>query len=140
MTLMDLLKITCSAGPNFIAQLVRVLHGYRRSHERSSRIRHFTNINFCQFQASLGAKQCCSVTLCLVHQICSVLLPQRTGENKNCDMVPSYLKDCLKKNSENHSRSTSYWNLNFQNKHQTRNRRWTNICCVCMHRMELFSH
>ena len=28
-------------------------------------------------------------------------------------MVPSYLKDCLKKNSENHSRSTRYCNLNF---------------------------
>ena len=28
-------------------------------------------------------------------------------------MVPSYLKDCLKKNCENHSRSTRYCNLNF---------------------------
>ena len=28
-------------------------------------------------------------------------------------MVPSYLEDCLKKNSENHSRSTRYCNLNF---------------------------
>ena len=28
-------------------------------------------------------------------------------------MVPAYLKDCLKKNSENHSRLTRYCNLNF---------------------------
>ena len=51
-------------------------------------IRHFTNTNICQFQASLGAKYCCSVTFCLfkifkIHQICSFLPSQRTGE-KNC--------------------------------------------------------
>ena len=30
-------------------------------------IRHFSNANFCPFQASLGAKYCCSVTFCLIN-------------------------------------------------------------------------
>ena len=41
--------------------------GWHEVYTILSTLRHFTNTNFCQFKASLMAKQCCSVTFCLIN-------------------------------------------------------------------------
>ena len=51
----------------------------------------FFNANFCQFQASLGAKYCFLVTFCFINSPdMQFLPPQRTGTNKKIISLLTY--------------------------------------------------